>query len=73
MSQIACWPVEHQRQVPQLGMNEQTTWSPALTRVTPGPTSSMIPAPSWPRTIGSRASRSPCEMCTSEWHRPACV
>ena len=39
MSQIACWPVAHQRQVPQLGMNEQTTWSPTLTRLPPWPPS----------------------------------
>ena len=30
----------------------------------------MIPAPSWPSTIGSRASRSPWATWTSEWHRP---
>src|ERR1039457_632092 len=29
------------------------------------------PAPSCPSTIGSRASRSPWAMWTSEWHRPA--
>ena len=73
MSQIDCWPVAQQRQCPQTGMNEQTTWSPSLTRVTPGPTFSMIPAPSWPSTIGSRASMSPWATCTSEWHSPAWV
>src|ERR1022692_1826193 len=31
------------------------------------------PAPSCPSTIGSRASRSPWAMWTSEWHRPAWV
>ena len=46
---------------------------PGVTRVTPGPTSSMIPAPSWPSTMGSRAGRSPCAMWMSEWHRPAWV
>ena len=32
-----CRPVEQYRQVPQAGMNEQTTWSPTATRVTPSP------------------------------------
>ena len=30
-------PVEQYRHLPQAGMNEQTTWSPTLTRVTPAP------------------------------------
>ena len=51
-------------------MNEHTTWSPAFTRVTPGPTASITPAPSWPPTIGSRPVLSPVWMCSSEWHRP---
>src|SRR4051812_42162168 len=29
-----------------------TTWSPALRFVTPGPTASITPAPSWPSTMG---------------------
>jgi hypothetical protein len=51
-------------------MNEQTTWSPTATRVTPGPTASTIPAPSCPPTIGSRATESPVRRCSSEWHMP---
>ncbi len=54
-----CWPVEQKRQCPHDGMNEQTTWSPFFTRVTPTPTSSMMPAPSWPPTIGKRGTMSP--------------
>ena len=65
-----CRPVEQYRHVPQAGMNEHTTWSPAFTRVTPGPTASITPAPSWPPTIGSRPVLSPVWMCSSEWHRP---
>jgi hypothetical protein len=51
-------------------MNEQTTWSPTLTRVTSGPTASITPAPSWPPTIGSRPVESPVRRCSSEWHIP---
>ena len=51
-------------------MNEQTTWSPALTRVTSGPTASITPAPSCPPTIGSRPVESPVCRCSSEWHIP---
>ena len=43
-----CRPVEQYRHEPQAGMNEQTRWSPTLTLVTPGPTASTTPAPSWP-------------------------
>ena len=35
-----------------------TTLSPGLTEVTPSPTDSTIPAPSWPRTIGKAPSGS---------------
>ena len=63
-------PVEQYRQIPQAGMNEQTTWSPTLTRVTSGPTASITPAPSWPPTIGSRPVESPVRRCSSEWHIP---
>ena len=63
-------PVEQYRQIPQAGMNEQTTWSPTLTRVTSGPTASITPAPSCPPTIGSRPVESPVRRCSSEWHIP---
>ena len=55
---------------PQFGMNEQTTWSPGATRVTPGPTSSTMPAPSCPSTMGVRVIMSPVMRWRSEWHRP---
>src|SRR5215471_15949083 len=71
MSQRFCWPVEQNRQRPHDGMKEHTTWSPFLTRVTPGPTSSITPAPSWPPMIGYLPGMSPVRMCSSEWHRPA--
>ena len=54
-------------------MKLHTTWSPGLTLVTPGPTSSMTPDPSWPPTIGYRGGRSPSVRCRSEWHSPAAV
>jgi len=63
-------PVEQYRQTPQAGMNEQTTWSPGLTRVTSGPTASITPAPSCPPTIGRRPVESPVRRCSSEWHIP---
>ena len=46
-------PVEHHLHRPQLGMNETDTWSPGSTLVTPGPTSSTTPAPSWPPMTGA--------------------
>ena len=36
----------------QLGMNRDSTWSPTVTPVTPSPTLSTTPAPSWPKTRG---------------------
>ncbi len=45
-------PEAHQRQVPQAGRKLATTWSPGATRLTPGPTASTRPEPSWPPTIG---------------------
>jgi hypothetical protein len=45
-------PRAQNRQWPHAGRNEQTTWSPAFSRVTPAPASSTTPAPSWPPTIG---------------------
>ena len=46
-------------------------WSPGLTFVTPGPTSSTMPAASWPSTIGSGGVQSPFMMCQSLWQMPA--
>ena len=30
----------------------------------------MMPAPSWPPTIGKRGTMSPWRRCSSEWHKP---
>ncbi len=64
------WPVEHARHLPHEGMKLSTTGSPSFTEVTPLPTASTYPAPSWPPTIGSGAGRSPVTRCSSEWHIP---
>ena len=45
-------PLAQNRQWPQTGRNEQAMWSPGASLLTPGPTSSTTPAPSWPPTIG---------------------
>ena len=68
-----CRPVEQYRHLPQAGMNEQTTWSPTATRVTPSPTASTMPAPSCPPTTGNRICASPFWMWSSEWHSPAAM
>ena len=47
-------PDEQNAQWPHRGRHMSTTWSPGATRVTPGPTASTTPAPSWPSTIGRR-------------------
>src|SRR5690606_9039865 len=45
------------------------TWSPGLTLVTPSPTSTTTPAPSWPSTTGNRPSGSaPDSVNASVWH-----
>ena len=48
-------------------------WSPGLTVVTPAPTSSTMPAASWPRTMGSGTCQSPFMMCQSLWQTPAAL
>src|SRR4030095_17122794 len=40
------------------GVYSGITWSPLCTLVTPAPTSTTTPAPSWPRMAGERASGS---------------
>src|SRR3954451_2381045 len=47
-----CMPEAHQRQRPQPGRKEKTTWSPSLNPAVPGPTPVTTPAPSWPPQIG---------------------
>src|SRR5262245_10274967 len=47
------------------------TWSPLARLVTPGPTSTTMPAPSWPRIAGNRPSGSaPERVNSSVWQMP---
>src|SRR4051812_34559191 len=76
-------PMAHQWQRPHDGMNEVDTWSPGWTVITPSPTASTIPEPSWPPSTGNHSvssnisnasgggTRSPVSTCSSEWHSPA--
>ena len=66
-------PSAHGPQWPQDGTNTQTTWSPRARSSTPGPTSSTMPAASWPSAIGIGRGRSPLITDRSEWHRPAAL
>src|SRR5690606_3728015 len=50
------------------------TWSPTFTLVTPSPTSTTTPPPSWPSTAGKIPSgSSPDNVNASVWHTPVCV
>src|SRR5271155_2069116 len=50
------------------------TWSPFLTEVTPGPTSTTTPAPSWPRIAGNSPSGSaPDSVNSSVWQMPVAL
>src|ERR1044072_584753 len=50
------------------------TWSPFFTEVTPGPTSTTTPAPSWPRIAGNRPSGSaPESVNSSVWQMPVAL
>src|ERR1700724_1774358 len=50
------------------------TWSPFFTEVTPGPTSTTMPAPSWPRIAGKRPSGSaPDSVNSSVWQMPVAL
>src|SRR5207253_4447280 len=60
-------------QRPQCASVERTTASPSLTAVTPGPTASTIPAPSWPRTTGVGYGIEPSITLRSEWQSPAAL
>src|SRR5579862_3099602 len=64
-------PERQYRQRPHGPYNASTTWSPGATSVTPRPTSSTTPAPSWPSTSGSTATGDvPCSTCRSDPHTP---
>src|SRR5690606_1334004 len=53
------------------GVYSGITWSPFLTDVTPGPTSTTTPAPSWPRIAGKIPSGSaPESVNSSVWQIP---
>ena len=45
-------PSRQDLQRPQAGTKDRITCCPGFTEVTPGPTRSTVPAPSWPRTTG---------------------
>src|SRR2546421_436421 len=50
------------------------TWSPFLTLLTPGPTSTTTPAPSWPRIAGNSPSGSaPERVNSSVWQMPVAL
>ena len=46
----------HDLQLRHSGVYSGMTWSPFLSVVTPGPTSTTTPAPSWPKITGNRYS-----------------
>src|SRR5256885_16414911 len=49
-------PLLQNRHSPHSAVYSGMTWSPGLTLVTPSPTSTTMPAPSWPSTAGEMAS-----------------
>src|SRR5215470_2611729 len=50
------------------------TWSPLATLVTPRPTSTTMPAPSWPRIAGNKPSGSaPERVNSSVWQMPVAL
>ncbi len=51
VSQRCDWSCRQNQQMPHAGMNEATTWSPLARPWTSLPTSTIVPAPSWPRTV----------------------
>ena len=46
-------PLRQWTHSPHSGANRVTTWSPGRTILTPSPTASTTPAPSWPSTHGA--------------------
>jgi len=65
------WPLSQEWQWPQLGTKLRMTRSPDLTMVTPSPTDSTMPEPSWPSTAGNAMVASPFWKCRSLRHTPA--
>src|SRR5215218_2127423 len=70
VAQYAGWPSRQFLHSPH-EVNESSTWSPGLTRVTDEPTSSTTPAPSCPSTPGSGNGSPPLATPRSVWHSPA--
>ena len=72
-----CWshtwelPDRQELQRPQAVTNDSITCWPGRTDVTPRPTASTVPAPSWPRTTGSAMGASPCMKWRSLRQMPA--
>src|SRR5271168_1285140 len=53
------------------GVYRGMTWSPLRNEVTPGPTSTTMPAPSWPNIAGNKPSGSaPERVNSSVWQTP---
>ena len=50
--------------------NDDSTWSPSASSVTPGPTATTTPAPSWPRISGGAKAMVPLVADRSLWHTP---
>src|SRR5690606_35427819 len=62
-------PLLQNRHSPHSAVYSGITWSPGLTLVTPSPTSTTMPAPSWPSTAGNTPSgSSPDRVNASVWH-----
>src|SRR6218665_1852290 len=67
-------PLLQNRHSPHSAVYSGITWSPGLTLVTPSPTSTTTPAPSWPSTAGKMPSgSSPLSVKASVWHTPVWV
>ena len=72
-----CWshtwelPDRQELHRPQAVTKERITCCPGRTDVTPGPTASTVPAPSWPSTTGSAMGASPCMKWRSLRQMPA--
>ena len=64
-------PITQFSHLPQVDTKAITTRSPGATEVTPSPTSSTVPAASWPRTTGSGHLAFPCMKWRSLRQTPA--
>ena len=58
------------KQSPQFGTKLMITRAPGFTLLTPSPTVSTKPAPSWPSTTGVGIGMVPFTTDRSEWHTP---